>query len=322
MSTDKLQQAVALIKSGDKKGGQNLLVDIVNTDPKNEAAWLWLASVVSQDKRAFCLEKVLGINPNNVQAKQYLEKLKASGQIQSNPTPQPSAANKEVAPKIAEQPIPSAPQYWIIPFSKNQFSRIIILEGARLLVLEIVSVKVPAILDQVNRGTLTKEWFDKNIISKLKYVSVPFNQILQVRLLFRIKVDYRDETGKESSTEIDCEKDEISKAFIESLQKRLGGSFVLKSKPNSRWEVAGRSLTMMLVTLGITGFCYWGTLDLGTKELHGRYSGIGTLLQLIGPNGILCISGGIFIFLLIFIVSQFVKPPMETLLVRKSSSIS
>ena len=43
MPLDKLQQAIALINSGDKKGGQNLLVDIVNSDPNNETAWLWLA---------------------------------------------------------------------------------------------------------------------------------------------------------------------------------------------------------------------------------------------------------------------------------------
>jgi hypothetical protein len=325
MSSEKLQKAITLIKSGDKKGGQNLLVDIVNLDPKNEVAWLWLASVVSQDKRIFCLEKVLGINPNNVQAKQYLEKIKNNGQTQSNTAIQPSVASKENTPRVIEQSTPSnSPQYWVIPFklSKSQFSRVIILENTRLVVLEVVPIKVPAIFEQSSRGSLTKEWVDKNIISQLKYVSIPFNQILQVRFLFRIKVDYRDETGKESLVDIDCEKDETSKEFIEALQKRLGNSFTLMSKPNSRWEVAGRSLIMLIVTFGITGFCYWGTIDLGTEELHGRYSGIGTLLQLIGPNGILCISGGIFILLLIFIVSQLVKPPMETLLVRKGSSKS
>jgi hypothetical protein len=92
-SSDKLQQAITLIKSGDKKGGQNLLVDIVNSDPQNETAWLWLASVVSQDKRIFCLEKALNINPNNVQAYQQLEKLKSSEIIQSNPKPQPLKTN-------------------------------------------------------------------------------------------------------------------------------------------------------------------------------------------------------------------------------------
>ena len=77
---------------------------------------------------------------------------------------------------------------------------------------------------------------------------------------------------------------------------------------------------MLIVTFGISGFCYWGTIDLGDKEVHGRGSGIATILQFLGPNGVLCISGGLVIILLIFIASQFVKPPMETLLVRKGSS--
>lgn len=324
MSSEKLQKAIALIKSGDKKSGKNLLVDIVNSDPKNETAWLWLASVVSQDKQIFCLEKVININPNNAQAKQYLEKIKANEKIQSNATSQASTTSKENTPKVIEQHASgNPPQYWVIPFklSKSQFSRVVILENTRLVMLEVVPIKVTAILEQVNRGTLTKEWVDKNLTSKLKYVSVQLNQILQVRFLFRIRVDYRDEAGKESSIDIDCEKDETSKAVIEALQKRLENGFVLMSKPNSRWEVAGRSLILLIITFGITGFCYWGTIDLGTEELHGRYSGIGTLLQLIGSNGVLCIGGGILVILLIFIVSQFVKPPMETLLVRKNSSM-
>jgi hypothetical protein len=77
-SPEKLGQAIGLIKSGDKESGQKLLWEIINSDPHNETAWLWLVSVVSPDQRIFCLEKALSINPNNLQARQYLEKLKAS----------------------------------------------------------------------------------------------------------------------------------------------------------------------------------------------------------------------------------------------------
>ena len=40
-SPEKLQQAIALIKSGDKESGQKLLFEIISSDPDNEAAWLW-----------------------------------------------------------------------------------------------------------------------------------------------------------------------------------------------------------------------------------------------------------------------------------------
>ena len=74
----RLRQAIKLIKSGDKDGGRTILIDIVASNPESEAAWLLLTSVVSPDKRAFCLEKALRIDPNNIEAKQYLEQLKAS----------------------------------------------------------------------------------------------------------------------------------------------------------------------------------------------------------------------------------------------------
>jgi hypothetical protein len=102
MSADKLQQAITLIKSGDKKSGQNLLVDIVNANPKNEIAWLWLASVVSEDKKVFCLEKALSINPNNPQARQYLEKLKPGKPVQPGPVAQPFSTKVVFKPNISK----------------------------------------------------------------------------------------------------------------------------------------------------------------------------------------------------------------------------
>ena len=51
--TNDLQQAIAAIKAGDKKSGQQLLAQVVNADPQNEAAWLWMASTMddSTEKR-------------------------------------------------------------------------------------------------------------------------------------------------------------------------------------------------------------------------------------------------------------------------------
>ena len=90
---EKLNQAIALIKSGDQESGRMLLFEVVNSDPENEHAWLWLVSVLSPDLRTFCLEKALSINPNNVQARQYLEKLKA-GQPDKKVRSKPGAGLK------------------------------------------------------------------------------------------------------------------------------------------------------------------------------------------------------------------------------------
>ncbi|MBV5343123.1 hypothetical protein JZU68_05765 [bacterium] len=45
--TNDLQQAIQLIKSGDKKTGGEILAKLVTLDPDNEGAWLWLSACVA-----------------------------------------------------------------------------------------------------------------------------------------------------------------------------------------------------------------------------------------------------------------------------------
>ena len=74
--TNDLQQAIAAIKAGDKEAGQQLLAQVIKAEPKNEAAWLWMASTLDdpQEKKE-CLQKVLQINPDNETARQALAQL-------------------------------------------------------------------------------------------------------------------------------------------------------------------------------------------------------------------------------------------------------
>lgn len=73
---NKLQQAITLIKSGDKQSGGSLLAEILKAEPRNETAWLWMSSIVANDEqRHYCLKQVLTINPNNQLAKKGLVKL-------------------------------------------------------------------------------------------------------------------------------------------------------------------------------------------------------------------------------------------------------
>lgn len=71
-----LQEAIALIKSGKKKEGGQMLAEIVKKDPRNINAWLWLSSCVNSDpQKIFCLNKVLEIDPNHNVARSALSKL-------------------------------------------------------------------------------------------------------------------------------------------------------------------------------------------------------------------------------------------------------
>ncbi len=72
-----LEQAIAAIKAGDKSTGGQLLNQVLQADPRNETAWLWMTAVVGSDEeRRKILEYVLSINPNNEIARSSLAKLK------------------------------------------------------------------------------------------------------------------------------------------------------------------------------------------------------------------------------------------------------
>ncbi|MBI5958283.1 MAG: PD40 domain-containing protein [Chloroflexi bacterium] len=71
-----LRTAIQTAQSGNKAIARRMLEQVVDQDPRNELAWIWLASVAdSPAERRRCLEKVLEINPNNDRAKQALARL-------------------------------------------------------------------------------------------------------------------------------------------------------------------------------------------------------------------------------------------------------
>lgn len=71
-----LQQAIKLIKSGDKNRGGQLLSEILKKDPHNANAWLWLSGCVdTNEKKIYCLKKVLEIDPNYEVARTALSKI-------------------------------------------------------------------------------------------------------------------------------------------------------------------------------------------------------------------------------------------------------
>ncbi len=65
--------AVALYQ-GDKERALELLMQVVEADEENEAAWLWLSGAVDElEDQQIALENVLAINPNNSAARQGLD---------------------------------------------------------------------------------------------------------------------------------------------------------------------------------------------------------------------------------------------------------
>jgi CheY-like chemotaxis protein len=74
----RLQAGIAAARSQQREAARDLLSHVVEDDPGNESAWLWLSSVAaSPQEAASCLETVLRINPDNEQARGSLERYHA-----------------------------------------------------------------------------------------------------------------------------------------------------------------------------------------------------------------------------------------------------
>lgn len=82
-----MARAVALANAGRLSEAQTLLATILQRDPNNTQAWLWLASVVAdnQKKRA-CLEAVLRIDNRNQTARNAMLRLAALPDWRSSST--------------------------------------------------------------------------------------------------------------------------------------------------------------------------------------------------------------------------------------------
>ncbi len=71
-----VQKAISEAKSGNRKLAKDLFAQVIKSEPDNARVW-YLMSQVMEDKRAsiYCLEQVLRIQPDNMQAKERLQKL-------------------------------------------------------------------------------------------------------------------------------------------------------------------------------------------------------------------------------------------------------
>ena len=70
MSTPELEalieEAIAHVNAGDMEQGRALLERVLEQDPKNDRAWVWLSGCVEDPRqRSICLQQALNTNPNN-----------------------------------------------------------------------------------------------------------------------------------------------------------------------------------------------------------------------------------------------------------------
>lgn len=349
--SEKLQQAITLIKSGKKQDGQQILLQIIKSEPDNEQAWLWMSVVVSEDKRRYCIEKALSINPNNQQAKQALAKLT---QVEAKPTspPPPSSpipskspiASESVArPPISQQKTPSRPVETTAPVSPSQLdlpdstktdadipTPELWINREKKLVYITALFQTELVSGVINPGSakkfqaeLQRGNFPADILSNKKVI--PLNQITEISQTMDYVRLYYTEAGASKSTKIVGKDEEMAQSIMGALQKRLGSKFEVSSTPMGRGTITAVSSFFMIIFLGITTFCYFGSIEASSDSFSAmgsaRTRGIAGLLGLLGPGGVACIGGVLFLLILGVIVYYLVNPPLVTKLIPKEASL-
>ncbi|MEP6774179.1 MAG: hypothetical protein ABJA50_01175, partial [Chloroflexota bacterium] len=101
-----LTEGQSAARRGDRAMARALLTQLVEQDPRNEEAWMWLSGVVSDaDEQQICLENALVINPNNAQARKGLDFILSKTGTPSRVPPAPPAQPAPAAnvPETLEQ---------------------------------------------------------------------------------------------------------------------------------------------------------------------------------------------------------------------------
>ena len=149
-ATDELQRAVNAARAGQRQEARDLLLKIVEAQPQNETAWVWLSGLVdSLDDQIIACENALTINPQNERVRAYLLQLQEK-QGAATSGPQISGAQEYVrqaknclesgdeqsALRLAEQAVqndPNLEEAWLLiaDLSPQVGQRIAALERAQ-----------------------------------------------------------------------------------------------------------------------------------------------------------------------------------------------
>ncbi len=71
-----LERAIALIEKGQREEGRAILETLVEADPKNETAWLWLAAITrDREMKLGYLDKALAANPQSKAGRKMLAEM-------------------------------------------------------------------------------------------------------------------------------------------------------------------------------------------------------------------------------------------------------
>src|ERR1035437_5896766 len=108
MTSEQLGNAITLVKTGYKDKARELLLQIIQDDPHNETAWVWLVETMPNDAaRVSTLEQCLKYNPKSKMAQRGLEVFR-SRLSTSTPEPPPSPPVNPPPPVVEPEIFPAS----------------------------------------------------------------------------------------------------------------------------------------------------------------------------------------------------------------------
>ena len=98
-----LQQALAAAREKRELTARDLFLDVVEINPRNETAWLWLTGLLDDlDECIYACEMVLDINPNHTRILPYLSKLREKKKKQQDELRQAAEEQVKRAMELAK----------------------------------------------------------------------------------------------------------------------------------------------------------------------------------------------------------------------------
>ncbi len=113
MSTPELEalieEAIVYVNAGETEQGRALLERVLEQDPNNDRAWVWMSGCVEgAQQRRICLQQALNANPNNQAALEGMQVLEGE-LVQASQAPPSLLESRLSAIGMGDQVAPSRP---------------------------------------------------------------------------------------------------------------------------------------------------------------------------------------------------------------------
>jgi hypothetical protein len=336
---DKFQRAVQRVKDGDRAGAQQLLAEILTSEPDHEQAWLWLAAILNEAQRQYCIRQVLRINPNNRQARRAWEALGLDDrELQLAPTYSTVAAGAGIASQIdveadhlsppgsvesAIEPVETAiatveiarddaPEaamnYWVYPARGP--ANLIVIDEKRL-----ISAVVPSKRRNQAVELLRKDVLPVDLLQDTEEVN--FSKITEVTHNKRhVQIRYF-ENGRNRKSQLSCVDGRMGAAVFNTLARNLGPRFDRRTESvGFNAKIIGTFILFMLLAI-LTAALFFGAVEVATGNISLP---IGSrVIGGIGPLGVLGVGGVLMLITFISMIVQYTRPPKMAKLVLDES---